>query len=383
MYQIEGGYFYTASGQDVEKGTLLIENGKIKVITPGKVSADSKTERIDAAGRFITPGLVDVHTHLGLCEEGVGEELCDVNETTGPANPHLRAVDAINPADSAFKDARAAGVTTVQVLPGSANVFGGEAAILKTDGTTVDAMALKINSGLKVAFGENPRKAYGKEQKKVPGTRMAIAAILREELTNAANYLSERENGTSTRRDLKLEALARLLQGEVVMRAHAHRADDIATALRISSEFNLKISIEHCTEGQKLAELLAERKVPVAVGPNLSAKSKVELRELSWHNIVNLAAAGVPLSIITDHPVVPINYLNVCAALAVREGLSEEEALAGITINAARHLEMDNRIGSLEPGKDADLVIWSGHPLDYRSKVEKTFIDGRIVYEDD
>lgn len=380
MYQIEGGYFYTACGRDIEKGTLLIENGKIKAITPEEVSNDCKAENIDAVGRYITPGLIDVHTHLGLCEEGVGEDLCDVNETTGPANPHLRVIDAINPADSAFKDARAAGVTTVQVLPGSANVFGGEAAILKTYGTNVDEMALEKNSGLKVAFGENPRKAYGKEQKKVPGTRMAIAAILREELTNADNYLTEKEIGATSKRDLKLEALARLLQGEVVMRAHAHRADDIATALRISSEFNLEVSIEHCTEGQKLAEPLAERKIPVAVGPNLSAKSKVELRELSWHNIVNLAAAGVAFSIITDHPVVPINYLNVCAALAVREGLSETEALEGITINAARHLGLESRIGSLEPGKDADLVIWSGHPLDYRSRVEKTFIDGRIVY---
>ncbi len=380
MLIIKGGTFHTACGEDVNNGTLVIEAGVIKELYTEERTDPAGVEIINARGKHITPGLIDVHTHLGICEDGIGQDLCDLNETTEPSTPHLRVIDAINPADTAFKDAVAAGVTSAQVLPGSANVFGGEAAVLKMAGDTVEEMLTIERSGIKVAFGENPRRIYGKEQNKQPRTRMAIAAILREDLTKAANYLTQKEAGPSEQQDLKLEALARLLRGEVVMRAHAHRADDIATALRIADEFGLKVTIEHCTEGQKVASLLAARKVSVALGPNLSAKCKIELRELSWHNIVNLAAAGVPYAIITDHPVVPIHYLNVCAALAVREGLTEREALDGITINAARHLGLEDRIGSLEAGKDADIAIWSGHPLDYRSKAEKTLIDGRVIY---
>jgi imidazolonepropionase-like amidohydrolase len=378
---LKGGTFITVTGNKLNDGAIIFDEDKIIGLSKKGEALPQKASIIDTSGKYITPGLIDAHTHIGICEEGVGEDLYDENETTNPSTPHLRVIDAINPGDSAFQDAIIAGVTTVQVLPGSANVFGGEGSVLKVYGETVEDMLITECSGVKVAFGENPRKVYGSEQKKNPRTRMAIAALIRENLVEAKNYIKRQEKNSDENRDLKNESLAKLLTGEVVMRAHAHRADDIATVLRIAKEFNLKFTIEHCTEGQKLSGLLAEMQVPVALGPNLSSKSKIELRDMTWQNVTNLAAAGVPFTIITDHPVVPIQYLNVCAALTVREGLAESEAFAAITINAARHIGLEDRIGSLESGKDADIVIWSGHPFDYRSRVEKTFINGKLVYD--
>jgi imidazolonepropionase-like amidohydrolase len=382
MLAVRGGTIKTMAGPDIPEGVLLVNEGKIATVGGKDTQIPEGTQILEAAGKVITPGLIDAHTHLGVCEDGIRQDFGDVNEMTNPVTSHLRVLDAINPADPAFRDALAGGVTTAQVLPGSANVIGGEGVVLKNRGATVEEMLLMERSAMKVAFGENPRWVYGEMQKKYPQTRMAIAATLREELVKAANYRREEEAGTLKERDLKMEALCRVLRGEVVMRAHAHRADDILTALRIAEEFQVKITIEHCTEGQKIVSRLAAKKVPVALGPNLSSKSKIELREASWENIVQLARAGVPFSIITDHPVVPIQYLNTCAALAVREGLKEDEALAGITINAARHLGLEDRVGSLEAGKDADFVIWQGDPLDSRSRVWKTFIDGQVVYAD-
>ncbi len=382
MLAVRGGTIKPMAGADIPEGVLLLNEGKIVAVGGKDTHIPEGTQILEAAGKVITPGLIDAHTHLGVCEDGIRHDFGDVNEMTNPVTSHLRVLDAINPADPAFRDALAGGVTTAQVLPGSANVIGGEGVVLKNRGATVEEMLLMELSAMKVAFGENPRWVYGEMQKKYPQTRMAIAATLREELVKAANYRREEEAGTLKERDLKMEALCRVLRGEVVMRAHAHRADDILTALRIAEEFQVKITIEHCTEGQKIVSRLAAKKVPVALGPNLSSKSKIELREASWENIVQLARAGVPFSIITDHPVVPIQYLNTCAALAVREGLKEDEALAGITINAARHLGLEDRVGSLEAGKDADFVIWQGDPLDSRSRVWKTFIDGQVVYAD-
>ena len=382
MLAVRGGTIKPMAGADIPEGVLLLNEGKIVAVGGKDTHIPEGTQILEAAGKVITPGLIDAHTHLGVCEDGIRHDFGDVNEMTNPVTSHLRVLDAINPADPAFRDALAGGVTTAQVLPGSANVIGGEGVVLKNRGATVEEMLLMELSAMKVAFGENPRWVYGEMQKKYPQTRMAIAATLREELVKAANYRREEEAGTLKERDLKMEALCRVLRGEVVMRAHAHRADDILTALRIAEEFKVKITIEHCTEGQKIVSRLAAGKVPVALGPNLSSKSKIELREASWENIVQLARAGVPFSIITDHPVVPIQYLNTCAALAVREGLREDEALAGITINAARHLGLEDRVGSLEAGKDADFVIWQGDPLDSRSRVWKTFIDGQVVYAD-
>lgn len=382
MLAVRGGTIKPMAGPDIPEGVLLVNEGKIVAVAGKDTNIPEGTQILEAAGKTITPGLIDAHTHLGVCEDGIRHDFGDVNEMTNPVTSHLRVLDAINPADPAFKDALAGGVTTAQVLPGSANVIGGEGVVLKNRGVTVEEMLLMEQSAMKVAFGENPRWVYGETQKKYPQTRMAIAATLREELVKAANYRREEEAGTLKERDLKMEALCRVLRGEVVMRAHAHRADDILTALRIAEEFQVKITIEHCTEGQKIASRLAASGVPVALGPNLSSKSKIELREASWENIVQLARAKVPFSIITDHPVVPIQYLNTCAALAVREGLKEDEALAGITINAARHLGLEDRVGSLEAGKDADFVIWQGDPLDSRSRVWRTFIDGQVVYAD-
>lgn len=385
MLAIKGAKVKTVSEGTLENATILIEGSKIKEIIKGSVTS-KYTEVLEAKGKVITPGLIDVHTHLGLLEEGSPAEDASINEMTDPATPHLRVIDAVNPSDSGFQDAVRGGVTCVQVVPGSANVLGGQGAVLKTAGKIIDQMILLYPSGMKAAFGENPKRVY-KEQKKLPSTRMGTAACLRQWLVDAHNYSLKRKNAKDKNedidRDLKKEALASLLAGEMPLRAHAHRADDIVTAIRIAEEFGLKYTIEHCTEGDKIADYLASKKVRAAVGPTLASRSKVELRHMGWHTVVVLNKAGVHVSLTTDHPVIPIQYLTISAAMAVREGLDEEEALKAITIRAAEHLGVEDRVGSLEPGKDADLVIWSGDPFNYRSRVEKTIINGKIIFSRD
>lgn len=382
MLAITGATVKTITKGTLEGATVLIEGTKIKeIITCGDIP--NGIEKIDAAGKIITPGLIDVHTHLGLMEEGSPVEDASVNEMTDPVTPHMRVVDAINPADPGFLEAVKGGVTCVQVVPGSANVVGGQGAVLKTNGQVVDEMIIKSPSGMKVAFGENPKRVYW-QQKKLPSTRMGTAACLRQTLIEAQNYrekmASTKEKGTEGfERNLKMEALLDVLAGKVPLRAHAHRADDIVTAIRIAEEFNLQYTIEHCTEGDKIAGYLAQKNVRAAVGPTLSSRSKLELKDMGWHTVVALNKAGVKTSITTDHPVIPVQYLTINAAMAVRAGLDEDEALKAITITAAEHLGMEDRLGSIEPGKDADLVIWSGDPFHYKSRVEMTIIDGKRV----
>ncbi len=367
----------------IEGATVVVENGRIKAVGR-RVKIPAAAECVDAAGRLLTPGFVDCHSHAGLKEDGMMQDN-DVNERTDPVTPRLRALDAFRPTDVALLEAAQSGVTTIFVTPGSANVIGGQSIAMKTYGKVIDHMVVKEPAGLKIAFGENPKRVYG-EQKKMPATRMATAALLREALVNAQNYKVKLEKSSpdkdkTVERDLKMEVLCDVLDKKLRLRAHAHRADDIMTAVRIAKEFDVDMVIEHCTEGHLIADELAELDIPAVVGPSFSSRSKVELKNLSFITPGILAAKGVKVAIMTDHPVIPIQYLPVCAALAVREGMKEEDALAAITINAAEILGIADRLGSLEKGKDADVVVWNGHPLDIKSKPSCVVINGEIVYE--
>lgn len=369
----------------IVKGDILIENGKIKEI--GKdivVPLDVKV--VDAQENYVFPGFIDPHTHVGMWEDGMGYEGADGNEETDPITPHLSAIDAINAMDRNFKEAYEGGITTVASGPGSANVMGGQFVALKTYGDRIDDMVLKM-IGMKIAFGENPKSAYGKEDK-TPQTRMATAALLRETLKRAKFYLEdmidyqEDEDCDRPEYDIKLEALIPVLKKEIPLKAHAHRADDIFTAIRIAKEFNLDLTIDHCTEGHLITKHLTKENYPVLVGPSLSERCKIELRNLTFETPGILSNAGLNVCLMTDHPVVPIQYLPLCASLAVKAGMDKDKAIEAITINPAKVLGLDDKIGSIEVGKDADIVIWNNHPLDIQSKVICTIIDGEIVYFD-
>lgn len=363
----------TMENKTYEQGTILIKDGKILDVGEG-LAVPSEAQVIDGQGRIVLPGFIDTHTHLGIAEEIYPIEGDDINESSQPITPQLRAIDAINPFDLGFKDALLGGVTTVMIAPGSANVIGGLVAVVKVQGKTYEEMVIKPEAGLKVTFGENPKRVYG-HQKKMPSTRMAIASLLRQSFIEAQNY----RNKKGQDRDLKYENILRVLDGEIPIRAHAHRADDILTAIRIAKEFNVRMIIEHCTEGHKIVDELVTAGYPLTVGPTLMNRSKVELAEVSYQTPVVLSKAGLQLSLITDHPVIPIQYLNISAALAVKAGMDKEKALEAITIRAAEILEVNDRIGSIKKGKDADLVIWSGDPLDIQSKPDFVLINGEIV----
>lgn len=383
MLALKNGRVLTMAGKDFEKATILVENGKILDVSSW-VTIPEGAEVIDVSGMVVMPGIIDAHAHLGIYEEGIGDEGEDTNEMTDPVTPHLRAIDAVNPEDKGFEDARENGITAVLTGPGSANVIGGEQIVIKTAGRVVDSMVVKNPAGLKVAFGENPKRVY-QAQKKTPSTRMATAALLRENLVKAQNYMKKLERGKEDPdkepdRDLKMESLVRVLKGEIPLRAHAHRADDIMTAVRIAEEFNVKIVIEHCTEGHKIADELAKRGIPAVVGPSLTARVKVELKDRTFKTPGILAKAGVTVALMTDHPVIPVHYLPLSAALAVRDGMDEEEALKAITINPARICGVDDRLGSLEKGKDADIVVFDGWPLDVNARVKWVIIDGKVVH---
>ena len=377
---IVGGRVVPVAGPPVEDGVVLVADGRIEAVGRD-LRVPEGAERVDAAGKVVLPGLVDAHTHLGVHEEAEGWAGQDTNEMTEPVTPQVRALDAINPADLGFADAVAGGVLTVNVNPGSGNPIGGQAAAVRSAGRTVDDMVLRAPSGLKSALGENPKRVYG-DRKQLPSTRLGTAAVIRDALVKARNYLDKLDRGDDgdpPERDLRWEALGLVLSGEIPWRQHCHRADDIATALRLADEFGYRLVIDHGTEAALLADRIAERGVPVLIGPLLTSRSKVELRNRSLANPGRLAAAGVELGIITDHPVVPIQLLHLQAALAVREGLDPAAALRAVTLTPARVIGVDDRLGSLEPGKAATLCVWSGDPLDVRSRVEAAWIDGRPV----
>ncbi|MCI5561992.1 MAG: amidohydrolase [Clostridiales bacterium] len=385
MMRILNGVVHTMAGPVIPHGYVEVENGKIRAV--GEMSAWTAAAAgpvYDAGGGHILPGFIDAHCHLGMFGNALGFEADDGNESTDPCTPQLRAIDAINPQDRCFREAREGGVTTVLTGPGSANPIAGQFAAIKTDGRWVDEMVLRAPAAMKMALGENPKTVYN-ERKETPITRMATAAVIRQELSKTLEYMDKQDKADAEEDtdapdyDAKLEALIPVLRGELPVHIHAHRADDIATAVRICREFGLKYVIVHGTEGHLLPELLAAEGAGVITGPSLTDRSKPELANLTIENPAILARAGVPVAICTDHPVIPIQYLPICAALAVRGGLEPEEALAAITIHPARLAGLDKRVGSLEPGKDADIVVTTGHPLDWNGKVRYVFIGGKQV----
>lgn len=388
MLALINGKIMTMAGTIYERGSIVVRGEKIAALTPDSLptSATSGAQVIDVSGKFVLPGFIDAHTHVGIYEEIYHIEGDDSNESSDPITPHLRALDAVNMEDLAFADALQGGVTTVMTGPGSANVIGGLSVVMKTHAKTADQAVIKNPAGLKAALGENPKRVYG-DRKKMPMTRMATAALLRETIVAAQNYAAkirkgEKDPDKQPDRDLKLEAMLPVISGEIPMLIHAHRIDDIITGLRIADEFSLKVSIQHATEAHKIPEELATRGVPAVVGPTISSRAKVELKDRSLKTAGVLSQAGVKVAIMTDHPVVPIQHLSLLAALTVKEGMDEEEALKAITINPAEILGIADRVGSLETGKDADIIVLSGHPLDWRTKVELVLVNGKIVYGD-
>ena len=399
MIAIVNGKVITITQETLEKGTVLIEGGRI-VAVGEDVQIPEDAEIFDAAGKVVMPGLIDAHCHTSLFADGVGWEHSDGNEMTDPITPHMRAIDALHPEDMAFEDLYKAGVTTINTGPGSGNLVGGQWICVKTaPKATVEEMILLEPSGMKMALGENPKRVYG-EQHKMPSTRMGNAAVLRSALIDAQNYLNKWENYEKDKteykakiaageeakapiapdRNLKNEALVRVLKRELKARIHAHRADDMLTAIRICEEFNLDFTIEHATEGYKIADVLARKNVPVIVGPVLMSRPKYEMRGLNPKNPGILAKAGVKVAIQTDE-MSGVQYLSINAALAVREGMPEEEALKAITIYPAEIIGVEDRVGSLEAGKDADVVVYSGHPFDYCSVPELVIINGEVIYK--
>lgn len=387
MLLLKNGNVMTMAGPAFV-GDVAIENGKIAAV--GQSLSYSDAEVRDVTGMTVMPGIVDPHCHIGMWEDAMGFEGADGNECTNPITPELRAIDAINPYDRCFEEAAAGGVTTCVTGPGSANVIGGQFVAIKTYGDSVDDMVLRFPVAVKAAFGENPKRVYnGKNQ--TPSTRMATAALMRKALIEAQEYNEKLERGKADpekmpERNLGKEILARVIRRELPMKIHAHRADDILTAIRICREFKLRYTLDHCTEGylitDKLKEALSEDCEGIIVGPLLTDRSKIELKNLSFKAPKVLEQAGIEYAMMTDHPVTPEQYLPICTAVAVREGASEEGALKAITINAAKITGIADRVGSIEVGKDADIAVFSGHPFDFRSRCVLTLVNGKVAHEE-
>jgi len=382
---IINGTVHTMDGLTIPNGYVAVTGSKIAQVGPmEECPASWEGETIDAHQGHILPGFVDAHCHLGLFGDALGFEADDGNESTDPCTPNLRAIDAINPLDRCFEEARAAGVTTVLTGPGSANPISGQFAAIKTTGRWVDAMIVRAPVAMKLALGENPKCVYN-DRHETPVTRMATAAIIRENLQKALEYAEkldqaeEDEDEEKPDYDAKLEALLPVVRGELPVHIHAHRADDMATGIRIAKEFGLKCVLVHGTEGHLIADLLEQENIPVITGPILGDRSKPELANMTIETPAVLTLQGVKVAICTDHPEVPIQYLPLCAAMAVKGGMTPEAALAAITINAAEIAGIADRVGSLTPGKDADLVITSGHPINLLSRVSAVFVEGQKV----
>ena len=379
---IVGGHVVPVSSDPVPGGTVLLVDGRIEAVGP-KVKVPRGARRVDAGGRWVLPGFVEAHAHLGVHEESEGWAGQDTNEMTDPNGARMRALDAINPADEGFRDALSGGVTTAVVKPGSGNPIGGQTVALKCWGRIVDEMVVRQPCSVKSALGENPKRVYG-DQKKLPSTRQGVAAVIRDAFVRAQDYRAKRERAAGKSepfdRDPTLEVLVRVLDGELPWSQHSHRADDIATAIRLSEEFGYRLVLNHGTEGHLIADVLADKGIPVIIGPLFTSRSKVELRQRSLRNPGLLARAGVRIAITTDHPVVPIHFLVHQATLAVKEGLDPGVALQSLTTAPAAIMGLDDRVGSLTPGLDGDVVIWSGNPLDVMSRALHVFIDGREVF---
>lgn len=388
MY-IVGGKIMTMAEDIWEKGYLCIEDGKIKELGPIEEGApfpfyeDKESQIIDARGCLVMPGLIEAHCHMGITEEKKGMEGDDCNETVDPITPQLRSLDAVNPMDAAFDDAVRAGITSAMIGPGSANVVGGTFSFFKTHGRRIDDLIVLAPAAMKIAFGENPKVNYS-GQGKSPSTRMAIAAMLREELFKAQRYYEKKQAGMNREdEDFCYECWIPVFEGKIPLKAHVHRADDILTAIRIAKEFGLSMTLDHCSEGHLIAAEIKESGFPAVLGPDLASRNKIEVQNMAFKTAGILNKAGVKTAITTDHPVSLIQSLPICAGLAVKSGMDEMEALRSITIYPAQICRVDHRVGSLEPGKDADIVIFSDSPLKIASRAMCTMIDGEIVYADE
>lgn len=380
---IVNAYIVPVVGDPIENGTVLVQNGTIAAVGAA-VSIPEGVRTVDASGKWVLPGFIESHGHVGIHEEANGPAGDDTNEMTTPNTAAVRAIDAINIDDEGFRDALSGGVTSIVVKPGSGNPIGGQTVAIKSwGGRTIDEQVLREAVSVKSALGENPKRVYGGKNV-TPSTRLGVAMIIREAFVEAQNYRAQRDDaqkeGKPFARDLGKETLVRVLDGELAWDQHTHRHDDIATAIRLADEFGYRLVINHGTEAHKIADVIAERDIPVIFGPMFTSRSKVELRDRAIANLAKIAAAGVRVAITTDHPVVPINFLVHQASLAVKEGLPRETALEALTVNPASFLQLDDRVGSLTPGLDGDIVVWSGDPLDVNSRAERVFIEGAEVY---
>ncbi len=385
MY-IVGGRIITMAGKDIPDGVIHIRNGKIAEIGSREeiiVKPVEQEQLLTIKDGIIMPGIIEAHCHMGITEEKKGMEGDDCNETVEPVTPYLRAIDAINTMDAAFDDAVAAGITAAMIGPGSSNVVGGQFALLKTKGRRVDDLIVKAPAAMKVAFGENPKVNYS-GQSKSPATRMAIAAMLRQELTEAVDYLERKEkaveSGEYFQKDFTKECWIPVLKREIPLKAHVHRVDDIFTAIRIAEEFQVRMTLDHCSEGHLIAQELADAGFPAIVGPDLTSRSKIEVQNMDFKTAGILNRVGVMTAITTDHPVSQIQYLPLCAGLAVKAGLPPEEGFKAITLYPAMLCGVADRMGSLEVGKDADIAIFDGNPMEVFTRTLYTIIDGKIVY---
>lgn len=379
---IINGKIFTMEEEIIENGFVRTKGKLIEEVGPMSAFCMQKTkeEILDVQGAWVLPGMIESHAHIGITEEKWGTIGDDCNEATNPVTPTLRAIDAVNPMDPAFHDAIEAGITSVMTGPGSANVVGGQFLFMKTQGRCVDDMIIKNPAAMKVAFGENPKTAYG-DQNLYPSTRMGTAALLRKTLFQALQYKNEKESGNLEKEDFEMEPWIPVLNKEIPLKAHAHRADDILTAIRIAKEFQIEITIDHGTESHLIVDEVKAAGFPVIVGTDLTSRSKIEVQNMNFKTNKILQEAGILFSITTDHPVALIQYMPLCAGLAVKNGLPIEEALKAVTINAAKICRVEDRVGSLKKGKDADIAIFSGNPLEVFTQTLYTIIDGQIVYK--
>ncbi len=364
----ENGYIRT-------QGKYIEEVGDMSELRPIR----QKEEILDVGGAWVLPGFIESHCHIGISEEKIGIIGDDCNEGTTPVTSALRAIDAVNPMDAAFHDAIETGITSVMVGPGSANVVGGQFLFMKTHGRCIDEMVVKNPAAMKVAFGENPKCCYG-DKDEYPATRMGVAALLRKTLFEATQYKRKKETGVLEQEDFEMEPWIPVLSKEIPLKAHAHRADDILTAIRIAKEFDVDMTLDHGTESHLIVELVKQSGYPVIVGPDLTSRSKLEVKNMNFKTNKVLHENGILFSITTDHPVTMIQYLPLCAGLAVKRGLPMMEGLKAITINAARICGVDEMLGSIKKGKHADIAIFSGNPMEVFTETLYTIINGEMVY---
>ena len=381
---ITSGYVVPVDGDPIDGGTVLISDGKITAVgTASEVTVPEGAEIVDASGQWVLPGFVEAHGHIGVHEESVGWAGDDTNEMTDPNGARMRALDAVNPGDQGFVDALMGGVTSSVIKPGSGNPIGGQTVAIKNWGRSMKDRLLREPASVKSALGENPKRVYGNKDT-LPSTRQGVAAVIRDAFTKAQDYKAERDHaaakGTPFTRDNTSEVLVRVLDGEIPWSQHTHRADDIHTAIRLADEFGYRLVINHTTEGHLLADEIAERGIPVVIGPLMTSRSKLEVQNRTLANPGILHRAGAKIALTTDHPVVPIEFLVHQATLCVKEGLDRDAAIRAITLNPAEIMGLDDRVGALRPGMDGDVVLWSGDPLDVMNRALRVFVDGREVY---